>query len=214
MRVKTEEEIIIEACRGEDYKKILENGTPEQQYKLAKCVENAFMYSKLINLSMKLYKKAADAGHVKAAFRYYINIQNKQGKSALKYLKFAAEKGYMEAKLTLARCYVYKFSKSCKKTNEAKKGFEIAKGISNKEAYHILAWCYEAGIGTDIDLEKAKKYYTILSKEKQFLLLKTNIDRIDMLIRERDKPNKKTREMIVKNFPTYYTIVDDKLVAL
>jgi TPR repeat protein len=212
MKVKSEEEIIIEFCRGEDYKNILENGTPEQHYKLGQCFTKAYGYPKIKKIGMQLYKKAADAGHVKAAFQFY-RITYNQGKKALKYLKFAAEKGHIDAKLELAECYILKQIPGCNTadTNEQKKGFEIVKHLAekkkNQSAYLILARSYETGRGTEIDLEKAKKCYKIIKSTYQ-------IERIDMIIRERDKPNKKTREMIVTKYPSYYTIVDDKLVAL
>lgn len=211
MRVKSEEEIIIEVCKGQDYKTVLENGTPQQQYKLAGCFANAFMYIKLHNLCIKLYKKAADAGHVEAAFIMYSYTRAKI-KTALKYLKFAAEKGHVNAKLELARCYVFRnYSPFLQTTSEEKKGFEIVKELADKKiegAYYILATCYETGRGTDMDLEKAKKYYKLQHT------IRNHDERIDMLIRERDKPNKKTRKMIVKKYPRLYAIEDDKLVAI
>ena len=209
MKVKSEEEIVLEVCRGEDFKVVLENGTPEQQYKLAKCLSNEFMHPKIRNLYIKLYKKAADAGHVEASLSLYNQLRYYK-KPALKYLKFAAEKGHRGAKLQLAECYIFRNSPWCKKvnTNEEKKGFEIAKELAKKEeyAYFVLAHCYETGRGTEMDLDKAKKCYKILKSNQ--------IERVEMLIRERDKPNKRTREMIVKHHPYYYKIVDDKLVAL
>lgn len=211
MKVKSEEEIVLEVCRGEDFKVVLENGTPEQQYKLAKCLSNAFMYPKIRNLSIKLYQTAADTGHVEAAFQLYRNTYYVK-KNALKYLKFAAEKGHADAKLELAECYILHQLPGCKKPNlnKEKKGFEIVKELVEKKkkqsAHFLLARCYETGRGTEMDLEKAKKSYKILKSAQ--------IERIEMLIRERDKPNKRTREMIVKQYPYHYTIVDDKLVAL
>lgn len=210
MRVKSEEEIIVEVCKGEDYKKVLANGTPEQQCKLAECLADAIVYEKLTKLVIKLYKKAADAGHVEASFRFFSYTRDK-GKTALKYLKFAAEKGHVGAKLELARCYVYKNYSPFFKMSEANNGFEIVKELAHKkikDSYYILATCYETGVGTEIDLEKARKYYKLSYPRG------THDERIDMLIRERDKPNKKNREMIVKKYPTIYTIEDDKLVAL
>jgi TPR repeat protein len=214
MKVKSEEEIIIELCRGEDYKKILENGTPEQQYKLAECLSKDYMHAKIRILSINLYKKAADAGHVESSFQFFLRTSYDYGKKpALKYLKFAAEKGHIDAKLDLARCYIIKNLPGCKKENknEEKKSFEVVKELAekkkNKSSYSILAWCYEIGRGTEMDLEKAKKYYKLMKSSY-------HIERVEMLIREREKPNKRTREMIVKKYPLDYTLVDDKLVAL
>jgi len=211
MRVKSEEEIILEVCKGNDYKTILEKGTPQQQYKLADCLSKAIVYEKITKLVIKLYKKAADAGHVEASFSLFSHIRDK-GKSALKYLKFAAEKGHMGAKLALARCYVFRNYSTFFKTSEAHKGFEIVKELSDKkvkDAYDILAACYETGTGTEMDLEKAKKYYKLSYPGVYY-----HVERIDMLIREKEKPNKKTREMIAKNYPYHYKIEDGKLVAL
>jgi TPR repeat protein len=202
MKVQTKAEIILEVCNSDKYKKVLESGTPEEQYKMAECFDVGKFYSpvRFHKISTQLYRKAADAGHVYASHRLYLN--NTQKKWAFKYLKYAAENGkIISAKIQLANVYFIT-------PKEYNKGFEIVKELATKKrnsvAIQMLAECYETGKGTAIDLEKAKYYYTKNNLFMNEIILK----RLEMLKDVKNHPQ------IAKENPYMYKMLNGKLVPI
>jgi TPR repeat protein len=214
--VKKEAKAQLEKCKIED---ALEKGTPAKQYKIAKCLleGSGFFGQKNRSIAVKLFRKAADNGHVEAAYKTYIQsfFKNRKETYGLKYLHFAAEKGHVEAQLELARCYMNKKNIECKGLYDPNKGFEILKDLVKKtkdpSAYILIARSYETGKGTEKDLEKAKKYYTKVNTEKNYFSTTKAIHRVDLLMNE---PDAKTLEEIAKNNPNIYKLKNGKLVAI
>ena len=95
LKFKLEPNKIIEKCNIGD---TLKNGTPAKQYKTAKClIDGIGMFSiETRSIAIKLFRKAADKGHVEAAYETYKYslFDNWKETYGLKYLHFAAEKGF------------------------------------------------------------------------------------------------------------------------
>ena len=205
---------VLSKCKNKTYKEILEKGTPAQQYAMADCfVHDDGMFMKdTVELAEALFKKAADGGHLEAAYRAYQAASFLNKPSGLKYLKLAAKNGDERADHMLIRCYLFGAG-ICKSELNVKKGIRLLEKRvkeKNERAYALLSQCYESGVGVPLDLEKALYY-----SEKMTSPLKSiAIDRIKMVMKERDNPSKKLREEIVKEYEYNYKIVNDKLVSL
>jgi len=197
----------------------LENGTPAKQYKIAKCLldKGGIFVTKNRSMAIKLFKKAADNGHVEAAYETYLLsfFKKKEETYGLKYLEFAAEKGHEKAQLELARCYMTKKGPVCKGLYDPEKGFKILENLlkktKNTQAYFLIGRAYETGKGTEMDLEKALKYYKKANTEKNYFFTTKDVHRVDMLM---NKPTAKTLEEIAKNYPNIYKLKNGKLVAI
>ena len=205
----------LEKCDTDKYKHVLENGTTSEQYKMAECLISGFGYSnkKISLMAEKLYKTAADNGHVNASYMIYTLYAMKNKQSGVKYLKFAAENGHKIAKRMLMRCYLYGDA-ICNKEYAPQKAVEMLKEYVKTDdaiAYNLLAECYEFGKGTPIDLKMAKIFY---NKETTKILRDYNIERVNMVMQERTNPSKKLRDEIVAKYKDIYQIVDNKLVFI
>lgn len=206
----------IEKCKIDD---ALENGTPAKQYKIAKCLleDGGFFGKKNQSIAVKLFRKAADQGHVEAAYETYNRSLFKSWKATngLKYLHFAGEKGHIRAQIELARCYMNKKTLACKDLYDPNKSFEILKDLVKKTkdptVYRMIGLSYETGKGTDVDLEKAKNYYKKANTQKTYFLTTNDIHRVDLLM---NKPDAKTIEEIAKENSNIYKLRNGKLVAL
>lgn len=214
--IQKEAKAQIEKCKIED---ALENGTPAKQYKIAKCLlEGSGIFStKTRTIAIKLFKKAADEGHVEAAYETYKLSLFKSWKAThgLKYLHLAAEKGHVKAQIELARCYMHKKKQVCKDLYDPDKSFEILKNLVKKTkdpvVYKRIGLSYETGKGTEVDLEKAKKYYEKANTQKTYFLTTKDIHRVSLLM---NKPDTKTMEEIAKNNPNIYKLRNGKLVTI
>ena len=210
---KKEAKVQYEKCNA------LENGTPAKQYKIAKCLleKGGYFVTKNRSMAIKLFKKAADNGHVEAAFETYVMsfFKNKNDTYGLKYLKFAAEKGHERAQLDLARYYMNKKVTVYKDLYDPEKSFEILKNLvkktKNTQAYILMGRSYETGKGTEIDLEKALKYYKKVNTHERFFLTTKDIHRVEMLMND---PTTKTLEEIAKNNPNIYKFANGKLKVI
>lgn len=213
VKLNTDTSELIQKCNIGD---ALTNGTPARQYKIAKCLltGNGYFAPNTRKIALKLLKKAADKGHVEAAYETYIQslFKNWKETSGVKYLKFAAEKGHIKAQIDLARCYMYKKSMMCKDLYDPDKSFEILKELVKKTkdtaVYKMLGLAYETGKGTDIDLEQARKYYKKANTQATMFFTTKDIHRVDLLM---NKPDKK---QIAENNPTIYKLVKGELVAI
>ena len=123
--------------------------------------------------------------------------------------------GHIQSQIELARCYFAKKSLVCKDLYDPNKSFELLQNLVKKSkdptVYKLLGLSYETGKGTEIDLEKAKKYYIKANTKKNLFITTKDIHRVDLLM---NKPDKKTIEEIVKNNPTIYKLVKDQLTPI
>jgi TPR repeat protein len=193
----------------------LENGTPAKQYKIAKCLleKGGIFVTKNRSMAIKLFKKAADNGHVESAYETYLLsfFKKKEETYGIKYLEFAAEKGHERAQLELARCYM---NINKKGLYDPEKGFKILKNLvktKNEQAYLLIGRAYETGKGTEIDLEKALKYYKKANNKDNYFMITKHIHRVDVLM---NNPSKNTLEKIAKKYPDMYKMVKGDLVAI
>ena len=66
---------IMDKCnKGDKYQDILENGTPNKQHEMAKCLVSGmgFLMKKPVKMAETLFKAAADKGHLDSAYEFYI----------------------------------------------------------------------------------------------------------------------------------------------
>jgi TPR repeat protein len=120
--------------------------------------------------------------------------------------------GHERAQLELARCYMNMKKKSI---YDPEKGFKILENLvkktKNDQAYLLIGRAYETGKGTEIDLEKALKYYKKANNKDNYFMITKHIHRVDVLM---NNPSKNTLEKIAKKYPDMYKMVKGDLVAI
>ncbi|KAG9295548.1 hypothetical protein G9A89_004615 [Geosiphon pyriformis] len=170
------------------YSKAAEAGNTNAQYALGWCYEDGRGTTKNSEEAFELYSKAAKAGHLNAQFNLALCYANGEGttkneEKAFELYSKAAEAGNTNAQYNLALCYAN--GKGTKRNSE--KAFEfyskaVEAGIKNLENWGIqvknlykryskipdsdnisvlynLGWCYQNGLGTAKNLEKAFELY-------------------------------------------------------
>jgi hypothetical protein len=205
---------MLSKCKHKTYNEILEKGTPSQQYEMAECFshDDGLFMKDTVKLAETLYIKAADSGHLEAAYRAYQMASFLKNPSGMKYLKMAAKNGHDRANHMLIRCYLFGDG-ICKSELNPKKGIKLLEQRvkeKNEQAYALLSQCYERGVGVPVDLKMAIYY----SEQMTSPLKSVAIDRIKMVMKERENPSKKLREEIVKEYEYNYKIENDKLVPI
>ena len=117
------------------------------------------------------YKKAAELGNKDGMYNlglYYLNgiYVEQDDKMALLWLEQAAEKGHSDAANDIG--VYYHNSKNLRgKHFKAIKWYKRGAELGNKYSQCNLGWHYEYGMGCEVDLSLAKKYYE-LSVEQGF----------------------------------------------
>lgn len=181
-------QVAMSECNLEKYTDVLEKGTVDELYKMGQCIVNEAVFVKKASImAEKLFRKAADKGHIEAAYDTYWVSSGLGKKSGLKYLKIAAKEGHTLANKALANCYLYG-NGLCKDEIDPVKAVEVLRELvkTDTDAYSILGKCYENGVGVIQDFTQAKRFYVKSTAKSK----KTELRQINARIKAQD-----TREL-------------------
>ena len=194
---KTED--ILKSCKvATKYQKILDNGTPEEQYELGDCLTktNGILKIETVMLALPLFYKAANHGHAESQFQMFYYLDEDKHKDAILYLKMAVENGHSRAQLIFFNKYL---NKRVGYATEQKTFKNILKEFEKSADERTL-------VRTGLYYERVEKDY------KKTNVFKNQVERLEMVLKEQENPSKALREEIVKMFPKYYKFVGNKMV--
>jgi tetratricopeptide (TPR) repeat protein len=202
--VGTTKDILKECNVSTKYDSVLENGTPEEQYEIAKCIimKSHFRNIDALMLALPLFYAAAKNGHVASQYQMYVYLEEDKHKDAIVYLKTAIDNGDEIAKWAFFRNYILRrkdYLAEPELFNKILKHFEK----STDEYTRVDIGLYYENIIHDY--KKAIKYY-------KNTLLDGEIERLQMVLYEQEHPNKQLRQDIIKKYPKIYKIISNKIV--